>query len=826
MKLTDCIVRRWKQILVAGLALTALAIWPASQLGVLTDVSALLPEGSRAATDYRMFLERFGGLEKVFVVIVSASDDGSVPVDSPVTDAAEELAILLAEAPEVKNVRSGIETGDERFILDHVLPRALLLAGGGWRETLERATTTNALRERAERIRFALVSPMGSLDTDYLATDPLGLASELSVLSLDTDGLTIDPSSLGYLSPDGRASLVIVTPARSEIDAEGGRELARLLESSFEAVRSNADGPIGFAAIGGPLYAAHDEEILRNDLNFTLSGAMLSCALLVVVAFGSFVLPLGTILSLSVGLVATILLLRFGLGSISSIGVGFGAVLVGLGLDYGIHGSTRFCQRRIEGDDTAVALDRTFRSAGPGIVTSALTTAAAFAVLTLSRVRPIWELGLVVSLGIVAILVSSATIGAACLVGADRGQRIAKPSGVVWRFLGRVVDGCVRVAVRRSTTVIVLAVATTGVAVWGLTLFRFTPDLQSLRPTHHPTVAAEKVLMEHFPVGLDTATIVVSNSTLSRALEDAARAERVLLEALGEDVAITSPTTWLGVPSVVDERLSAFGEVPLESTIDEFERTLRSVGLDPRGFARGLEALRTLGNGRDPGLPPREEWPDWLGELVRVDDDQVSIAVRVRLRNGVWPDGPTSEILRRLDEQLSRVAVASVPAVGRELRELAQQDLRRLGGGAALAVLVVVLISFRGRIGPTVLSLTPVLLGTVWVLGLWSLMGFSLEIFGVAVLPIILGIGVDDGLHSVHGAARGTTRPIAASVRESGRALLLTTLTTALGFGCLALSHLPGLRRGGILVSCGVLACLAATIFVLPALESLFNKRP
>jgi predicted RND superfamily exporter protein len=531
------------------------------------------------------------------------------------------------------------------------------------------------------------------------------------------------------------------------------------------------------------------------------------------------------ILSLSIGLVATILLLRFGLGSISSFGVGFGAVLVGLGLDYGIHGSIRYCQGRIEGDDTALALDRTFRGVGPGIVTSALTTAAAFAVLVLARVRPISELGLVVSLGIVAILFSSATIGAAWLVGASRGRGAAMPSGVVWRSLGRTVDWSVQLAIRRSTTVIVLAVATTGVAMWGLSFFRFTPDLESLRPTHHPTVAAERVLMEHFPIGVDTATIVVSNSTLSRALEDAARAERVLSEALGEDVAITSPTSWLGVPSVVDDRLSALGEVRLESTIDDFERKLRSVGLDPRGFARGLESLRALGNGRDPGLPPRKAWPDWLGELVRVDDDEVSIAVRVRLRNGVWPDGPPSEIRSRLANQVSTAAVASVPAVGRELRELAQQDLQRLGGWAVLAVLIVVLISFRGQVGPTILSITPVLLGTVWVLGLWSLMGFSLGIFGIAVMPIILGIGVDDGLHSVHGAARGTARPIAASVRESGRALLLTTLTTALGFGCLTLSNLPALRRGGVLVSCGVFACLAATIFVLPALESRFAKR-
>jgi predicted RND superfamily exporter protein len=45
------------------------------------------------------------------------------------------------------------------------------------------------------------------------------------------------------------------------------------------------------------------------------------------------------------------------------------------------------------------------------------------------------------------------------------------------------------------------------------------------------------------------------------------------------------------------------------------------------------------------------------------------------------------------------------------------------------------------------------------------------------------------------------------------------------GFGCLAFSHVPGLRRGGVLVSLAVLACLVATVLVLPALESQFSRK-
>jgi predicted RND superfamily exporter protein len=178
-----------------------------------------------------------------------------------------------------------------------------------------------------------------------------------------------------------------------------------------------------------------------------------------------------------------------------------------------------------------------------------------------------------------------------------------------------------------------------------------------------------------------------------------------------------------------------------------------------------------------------------------------------------------------IDEQAPGVAIASISGVGRELREIAGQDLKRLGGAALLAIVVVVLLSFRGRLRPAVLALTPVVLGAFWTVGLWGLSGRSIDLFGVAVLPIVLGIGIDDGLHAVHGARQHTTNPIASSVKASGRAILLTTLTTMVGFGCLAFSHVPGLRRGGVLVSLAVLACLAATVLVLPALESQFSRK-
>jgi predicted RND superfamily exporter protein len=822
MTLADWIVDRWKPILAIGLVATVLGVWPASELGLVTDLPALLPAGSPAADDYRRFIDRFGGLERVFIVVLPATE-GPAVASASVVDAAEALAVLLADSPEVAAVRSGIEPGDEDFLLEHVIPRGALLADGDWETRLEQATEPEALRERVAAIRAAVLSPFGAPQR-FLEADPLGLTANLALFRSGASRLPVDPFSMTFLSSEGSASLVVVTPARAEMDPEGGRALAAELEAAFASVREALGAELVFAAVGGPLYAAHDEAVLRNDLKWTLIGSLTGCTLLVVLAFGSVALPLATLLPLTAGLVATFALLRFGAGSVSSIGVGFAAVLVGLGIDYGIHSTTRFCQFRIRGRATAAAIDGTIRGAGPAILTSTSTTAAAFVVLAAAQVRPIRELGLVVAIGIVAIFVATATLGGAALVALDRGGRVSLPSGVIWRAFGHAVDASVRVASRRPNGVIAVAAVLTVTSIAGLTRFRLDADLRSLRPAGHPTVEAETLLTEHFPVPLDTTTVIVQGRDLAEALERADAAETLLHESLGDEASITSPTSWLGVPSVIRERLELLKTSRLKPAIGEFERQLDRAGLEPGGLALGLGALADLADGRDPGMPPRETWPDWLAELVAVGPDDVSVAIRVRLPHGVWPDGPPVEFRSRLAASAGGGAVASVPAVARELRERAGRDLARLGLGALLVVLVVVLVSFRGNARRALLSLAPVLLGSLWSLGLWSLCGNTLDILGAAVLPIILGIGVDDGLHAVHGASRERGR-IGESVRESGRAMVLTTLTTSIGFGSLVFSHLPGLRKSGLLVVCGVIACLAATLLVLPALEARMRGR-
>jgi predicted RND superfamily exporter protein len=91
------------------------------------------------------------------------------------------------------------------------------------------------------------------------------------------------------------------------------------------------------------------------------------------------------------------------------------------------------------------------------------------------------------------------------------------------------------------------------------------------------------------------------------------------------------------------------------------------------------------------------------------------------------------------------------------------------------------------------------------------------------ILPMIVGIGLDDGVHftNTYRQSNAADRPLA--IYRTGRAVVLTSLTTLVGFGSIALSHYPGLQSMGYVSGLGIGACLAASLIVLPAVFEILS---
>jgi predicted RND superfamily exporter protein len=133
-------------------------------------------------------------------------------------------------------------------------------------------------------------------------------------------------------------------------------------------------------------------------------------------------------------------------------------------------------------------------------------------------------------------------------------------------------------------------------------------------------------------------------------------------------------------------------------------------------------------------------------------------------------------------------------------------------------VMILLWIDFRD-VRSSLLALIPLLIGIVWMVGLMVLFDYHLNFMNIFVITMIIGIGVDYGIHVIHRyleeqAEGGDPR---AAVEETVRGVFLAALTTVVGFGSLATSHYPGLISMGLVSTLGTLSTAMVAIVVVPA---------
>jgi hypothetical protein len=118
--------------------------------------------------------------------------------------------------------------------------------------------------------------------------------------------------------------------------------------------------------------------------------------------------------------------------------------------------------------------------------------------------------------------------------------------------------------------------------------------------------------------------------------------------------------------------------------------------------------------------------------------------------------------------------------------------------------------------------MVPPALGILLLFGIMGWAGVRLNIFNMVILPAIIGIGVDNGIHILHRLEE--EQDLARVMRTTGRAAAITTLTTMLGFSGMLSASMGGLESLGIVATLGFGACLLATFAALPPLLLIFGE--
>jgi predicted RND superfamily exporter protein len=143
----------------------------------------------------------------------------------------------------------------------------------------------------------------------------------------------------------------------------------------------------------------------------------------------------------------------------------------------------------------------------------------------------------------------------------------------------------------------------------------------------------------------------------------------------------------------------------------------------------------------------------------------------------------------------------------------------------ALAAIFLYLMLTLRNFKTTLLILIPTFAGAILTLGLMRLTGTQFNLANLVILPLILGIGVVDGVHILHRCREEPECGKNVISKSTGQAVILTSLTTMIGFGSLMVADHQGVYSVGLVLTLGVGSCMITSVTLLPALMKLCSAR-
>jgi hypothetical protein len=804
--------------------LAALALAGAGRLGIDTDSSRMLSPDLPFQERAHALNEAFPQLKNTIVIVLRG------PRADPVDAAAAGLSDALAGAGPVRSV---FAPAVEPFFLENGL---LYLE-------------TDALEERLTQLSKS-ANLLAALREDRTLGGFLRALDEAQTLAENAD---IEPGALAALHAEAAAVIEANLAGRTRgfawADAFGPAEEGRVtrvvtVEPELDYARLNpAKGAM--EAVDAAIAALPGEVAAEVEIGVTGDPVLRAEEL------GSVTSRLGISLGLSLALVAAVLLLGLGtaaraglafaalvvtlvlttgaagamIGALNLVSVAFVVLMVGLGIDFAIHLMAHL-DEDAERLGPRAALLETAGGLGPALVLTAATTAAAFLAFATTDFVGMAQLGLIGGVGVlIAFAVSVTLIPAAVSLrpGLARGRprwRLpevgAAPRWVAW---GAIALG------------LAAAVVATGT--------RFDADPMGLRDPEGRSVEVYRWLAD------DPERAPLRLGLLARSAEEA-RAAAARIEPLPE----VRAAVWLGdlVPAEQDEKLAlidlawpsldfaANGEAVdlaarAEVTPASLAAELPETGAGAR-LAAALGDLEAAGSG---AVEPLEGalfryFPDLIERLraqlavdrVAVGDLPEALAGRYRTGEGlhrveILAEEDITDPAARRDFLFAVKAVA--PGAGGPPEQIvgaADAIARAMVEASAAALAVTALLAWLavGRAATVAAILLPVLLAGAITLAAGVLLGIPLNYANIIVLPLMIGIGVDSGVH----LALRTEREAAVFSSSTPRAVAYSALTTIGAFATLALSEHRGTASMGVMLAIALLAAVLMAFAVTPAL--------
>ncbi|MGV7221395.1 MAG: MMPL family transporter [Nitrospinales bacterium] len=662
----------------------------------------------------------------------------------------------------------------------------------------------------------------------------------------------------GYLTTGGDKLLfILVNPASTKGDFAGSRNAIRDMRKLINDLTPQFPG-VTVGLTGEDVIASDEMVTTQIDVKKASQIALLGVTILFLLAYRGIREPLFAVVALMVGICWAMGYTTLTIGHLNILSVVFTTILIGLGIDFGIHVLGRYQEERNIGNDVHTSIRNTLHKTGRGNTAGAITTAIAFGSMTMTDFIGIAELGWIAGGGILFCLLAMILLLPAFITQSEK--KWGPPHGKV-KKLSPKKNGLESIIDHYYWVIAICVVLVLGGA-YSFKFLAFDYNLLNLQAKGVEAVRYEMKIIDNAKRATWHAAIVADS------YEDASKKEKLLekLSTVGKVESILSavPSEQKEKIEIVRTILPLLEDLEIEPedeifSLQSMQKTMKKIRFKLRKKEKdeaddqvfeASELLKKLQEDIKKYDPKQTEqrlefFSGKLFEDFREKIDELQSAAN-----------PTPVLINELPTKLrerfispngkylllvfANINIWEKPAMEKFLSELRGIDPNVTGnavhmfestqlmisgyinGGiyAMVAITIFILVSFK-NFRTTFFILLPTLVGFIWTVGIMELIGVKFNLANLVILPLILGIGVVDGVHIVHRFRDDKDGGTTIVSKSTGQAVILSSLTTIIGFGSLMVADHQGVYSLGLVLSIGVACCMLTSLTLLPALLKL-----
>ncbi|MFT5426254.1 MAG: hopanoid biosynthesis associated RND transporter like protein HpnN [Gammaproteobacteria bacterium] len=661
------------------------------------------------------------------------------------------------------------------------------------------------------------------------------------------------------LDKDIYREFIILQPDLDYSDLFPAETVIEKIRTLGDELEINAENDLRLRLSGSVVLSHEELQSVMEGTQLSVILALCMVTVIMIVGLGSFWLVLATIITLISGLIITAGWATLTVGELNLISVAFAVLYIGLGVDFAIHYCLRFREYFLNSNDRDLALHETSKSCGSSLFLCAVTTAIGFYAFMPTDYDGIAELGwisgsgmfisFIVTMTLLPALLGLFPVPTKSLVESNSHSNINKPDNSFLAF-----------PVTYAKTIKIVSIIIAIVLIWIVPKVKFDHNTLNLQNPENESVKTYMDLLADSESSPWTSEILVNNEIEAEALA-----------AQLKELPLVDDVTWLNkfIPEDQENKLFIIDDMDLILSGMNLNSSLPAPDIEDRITA--INNLHLLMISKQNGLhqiPFSEDLlhrlETFMQRLSELDEEQKtnllmklehslldSLPGRLESLNaslgaetvdeGSLPSALSSRWIGQngkylleispvenlqnnaaLERFVAQVQVAAPnvigsPIVSIEAGNAVMAAFKQAFLTAFIMITLLLLILMEKR-RDAFLILIPILLAAMLTAGTSLLFSIPLNFANIIALPLLLGIGVDSGIHILH---RYRTAPPKSGIilaTSSARAVLVSALTTIVSIGNLAFSSHLGTASMGKLLTIGISMTLLCTLIILPSL--------